>query len=106
MSHKLRNALSKNRLMERVCRFGGFQKLLLFCLPVLAAGVGYHLVEGTGLPSSLKSWINSIYLWVAMICWAWDIISFQIHWKQSSRNLAANLSIVCTAVVAIILSLI
>ncbi len=101
---KSKNAIYKNKIMEKVFRFNGFQKLLLFCIPLIIVGTAHYLSLrfGNFFPGWVRAGYIAIVLWQMFTCWAWLFISFQIHWEKSTRNLAANISAVVMAILVLL----
>lgn len=91
--------------MEKVCRFNGFQKLMLFFVPLILTGSGHYLTSQifVSIPWILNVIIGFLFLFLMFVCWAWLVISFQIHWKRETRNIIANVSVLGIAVICLVL---
>ena len=86
----IKKILHTNKLMEKVCRFSGFQKLMLFWIPLILTGSFSYLMLQVFVffPQSFTK-ISSFFLaWQMFVCWVWLFISFQVHSSGSfdSRN--------------------
>lgn len=104
----IKKILHTNKLMEKVCRFSGFQKLMLFWIPLILTGSFSYLMLQVFVffPQSFTK-ISSFFLaWQMFVCWVWLFISFQMHWKRETRNLMANISVVSIAAALLILEII
>ena len=90
---RYKNLLFKNRLMEAVSSFSGFQKLLYFFVPIFVFIPCYVIKDFLSHTTVryLTHIMNMFILWFPLVMWCYLILSLQVHLQQRTQNLLANI---------------
>lgn len=103
---KLSEVLGKNKLLNRLRGYTGFQKLLFFFIPLFFFMALYEFFVNSGYPFPhwLKNLVSVVTLWLVVTSWAYLMIGAQAHWKEKTRNLTVNITSIVLAVSLLVLS--